>query len=526
MPKCEYCGKVIGLPFRCSFCGGRFCPEHRLPEYHSCPNLSRRTSSGVWQTEKEALRVYIEEREGLIASPSAIVTSQKKGPSTVKRTVKILLVLVLMSTLIWQAPALIGPFTPPPDRMTSHKNQTAPPSQTTSLPTRALSIHLEGFTLTQNGTHLIIEDYASRWAPHYSISLKDGTRLFNLVPYKVKDDVVAEYAFVSKGYTKQIYSLDDTFKRLPRGHPTYVFEIYTHDKKYDFTIDFETKKILFGDHSSVKYLPAISTGNTVYDVVFKDFSEDVFQRIKERVFEGFRNDDLLSKVWHLVRWTESNVRYEYSKASSYIYDPLTFVEKKSGVCIDFAVFYASALLAIGFDKVYVLTFDVGGEGHAAVGVKYGDGMLVLEQRLPVMELQDYMQYSEIILGASISPPIYAYKISRAGDDFVIEFFKISQVNYKDSTPLDGITREFAHDVAQRLAQKLGAKVADAALPYSYEYSWVVNLVVLRFYSKIFHNQWIEYVSDIIADHFIKASITPSILTIDDVDSTTLLIRFS
>jgi len=105
----------------------------------------------------------------------------------------------------------------------------------------------------------------------------------------------------------------------------------------------------------VKYLPAISTGNTVYDVVFKDFSEDVFQRIKECVFEGFQNDNLLSKVWHLVRWTGSNVKYEYSKASSYIYDPLTFVEKKSDVCIDFAVFYASALLAIGFDKVYVLT---------------------------------------------------------------------------------------------------------------------------------------------------------------------------
>jgi len=78
-------------------------------------------------------------------------------------------------------------------------------------------------------------------------------------------------------------------------------------------------------------------------------------------------------------------------------------------------------------------------------------MLVLEQRLPVMELQDYMQYPEIILGASTSSPIHAYKISHRGNDFAIEFFKVSQLDYEDSTPLDGITREFARDVAQRLA---------------------------------------------------------------------------
>ncbi|MEM2110876.1 MAG: AN1-type zinc finger domain-containing protein [Candidatus Bathyarchaeia archaeon] len=35
---CQYCGReVIDLPFRCSFCGGYFCTEHRLPENHSCP---------------------------------------------------------------------------------------------------------------------------------------------------------------------------------------------------------------------------------------------------------------------------------------------------------------------------------------------------------------------------------------------------------------------------------------------------------------------------------------------------------
>lgn len=37
MVYCEFCGKEIGyLPFKCKYCGGTFCKEHRLPENHAC----------------------------------------------------------------------------------------------------------------------------------------------------------------------------------------------------------------------------------------------------------------------------------------------------------------------------------------------------------------------------------------------------------------------------------------------------------------------------------------------------------
>jgi len=426
-----------------------------------------------------------------------------------KKVVGALLALLIVGIFVWQSPALIQLFTPLPSPVT-------PPQ-----PSPVLSTCFEGFSLTQNGTHLIIEDFTSRWAPQYSISLKNGTRLFNLAPYMVEDGVVAEYAYVNRSYTKQVYNLDDIFERLPQGSSTYVFEIYTHDRRYDFTVDFDAKKILFGGYTSVKYLPSITIGNTVYEVVFMSFNEYAFQRIRESVFEGLQRDDMLSKIWHLVEWAESNIKYEHSKTSPYIYDPLTFMEKKRGVCIDYAMFYALALLAIGFDEAYVLTLYVGGEGHAAAGVEYGGTMLVLEQHLPVMELQDYIQYSEMIFNASISPPIYAYKISRKNNGSAIEFFKISRVDYEDSTPIDGITEEFARDVAQMLSQKLGARVIDAVLPYSYTWSWGT----LRFYTSIFHDQWVEYVSDIIAKGFAKSSISPRVLTVEKIDLTALRIRF-
>jgi Zn-dependent protease len=33
---CEFCGREEALPFVCNYCGGAFCPDHRLPEAHQC----------------------------------------------------------------------------------------------------------------------------------------------------------------------------------------------------------------------------------------------------------------------------------------------------------------------------------------------------------------------------------------------------------------------------------------------------------------------------------------------------------
>lgn len=37
--KCQKCGKETFLPFRCPYCGGYFCSEHRLPENHECSGI-------------------------------------------------------------------------------------------------------------------------------------------------------------------------------------------------------------------------------------------------------------------------------------------------------------------------------------------------------------------------------------------------------------------------------------------------------------------------------------------------------
>ncbi|WNZ29337.1 MAG: hypothetical protein IAX21_00245 [Candidatus Bathyarchaeota archaeon] len=36
LQRCAVCGKAVDLPFKCKYCGLRYCDEHRLPESHNC----------------------------------------------------------------------------------------------------------------------------------------------------------------------------------------------------------------------------------------------------------------------------------------------------------------------------------------------------------------------------------------------------------------------------------------------------------------------------------------------------------
>jgi len=38
MSKCDSCDEQCQLPFHCTYCGGSFCSDHRLPPTHNCPN--------------------------------------------------------------------------------------------------------------------------------------------------------------------------------------------------------------------------------------------------------------------------------------------------------------------------------------------------------------------------------------------------------------------------------------------------------------------------------------------------------
>lgn len=47
--ECEYCGEKSFMPYRCRYCNGLFCPDHRLPENHDCPGLKGLRENPRWR---------------------------------------------------------------------------------------------------------------------------------------------------------------------------------------------------------------------------------------------------------------------------------------------------------------------------------------------------------------------------------------------------------------------------------------------------------------------------------------------
>ncbi|MGD2201183.1 MAG: AN1-type zinc finger domain-containing protein [Candidatus Bathyarchaeota archaeon] len=56
MVECDRCGRDVDLPFRCNYCGGYFCSEHRLPEFHECTGLYQYRTSARRRWERSAPR--------------------------------------------------------------------------------------------------------------------------------------------------------------------------------------------------------------------------------------------------------------------------------------------------------------------------------------------------------------------------------------------------------------------------------------------------------------------------------------
>lgn len=53
---CDICGAIEPLPYKCKWCGGTFCSEHRLPEKHDC--INRFNQKYYWNNPKIQKPIY------------------------------------------------------------------------------------------------------------------------------------------------------------------------------------------------------------------------------------------------------------------------------------------------------------------------------------------------------------------------------------------------------------------------------------------------------------------------------------
>ena len=46
--ECDFCGNKSLMPYKCRYCQGRYCSEHRLPENHRCEDLKKIRENPRW----------------------------------------------------------------------------------------------------------------------------------------------------------------------------------------------------------------------------------------------------------------------------------------------------------------------------------------------------------------------------------------------------------------------------------------------------------------------------------------------
>lgn len=98
--KCKYCGREEVLPFKCQYCGGLFCPEHRLPESHDCPEIEKA------KAPKEESPAY---EYKVTYAPSQPPTKFRFSPAEIKHlTVSALLVMGVGITWMFSPESLMA----------------------------------------------------------------------------------------------------------------------------------------------------------------------------------------------------------------------------------------------------------------------------------------------------------------------------------------------------------------------------------------------------------------------------------
>ncbi|TES93777.1 MAG: hypothetical protein E3J90_13925 [Promethearchaeota archaeon] len=85
MTFCEHCGeKIPFLPFKCKYCGGAYCKEHRLPENHECSFESKHIPI-ITSALKESKLNHSDSNKGTINVSKYIRRQEKQEKKSIKQ---------------------------------------------------------------------------------------------------------------------------------------------------------------------------------------------------------------------------------------------------------------------------------------------------------------------------------------------------------------------------------------------------------------------------------------------------------
>ena len=97
MARCDKCGNECVLPFTCQHCGGKFCPDCRLPPNHNC------TGIGSWNAKpRPAIGMNYRKGGSVTATggvPQETLRRQEKKTGEGLPYLKIMIVIIVLVLL-------------------------------------------------------------------------------------------------------------------------------------------------------------------------------------------------------------------------------------------------------------------------------------------------------------------------------------------------------------------------------------------------------------------------------------------
>ena len=207
-------------------------------------------------------------------------------------------------------------------------------------------------------------------------------------------------------------------------------------------------------------------------------------------------------LWLLAGWLSSHLNYTRAGALGLVHSPLETVERGGGVCRDFAVLSAAALLAVGYPNATIVVSL--SARHAFTLARLGGSIVVVDRGLPPVELADYLEY---VLGPLKPSTTIAYTVYMdEGLPHVVECIGC-RLEGVDSYPGDTIPSSLYSSAVFTAVYGLNATPAPQLAPViTYNLPGVAwrelsvvgpagrRVPVEKLYSPLFHRQWLRLLS--------------------------------
>ena len=253
---------------------------------------------------------------------------------------------------------------------------------------------------------------------------------------------------------------------------------------------------------------------TLMQVIECYFKPKNIKFIGKYVFRNVNVEELnkTTKIWLTLSWVSTNIRYNYTKAmlqTFCVQTPYETIKLGSGVCIDYAVLIASLLLYLNVSPVYIVIFH--NINHAVVIVQVHGYPFVLDQKLPPIELQDYVQY---LIGSSSLNNVTVYKLYVRNGEIHVDILHTLPFKLVDDYPMDNVSPLLVHLVNLKLEKLTNRKIdeslqllAEAELYTVYLRRYIgvyvggkmVRVSIFKLYDPIFREEWAGWIASMLVN---------------------------